>query len=69
MIKTKHPLRLWRNARQMTAAELAVKVGIHESYLSVIETGRRRASADVKRRLSYVTGVPIKQMVAFEPAP
>ena len=65
MLKTKHPIRLWRLRRQITLRELALLAEIDESYLSVIETGNRQASQDVIRRLSMATGIPQRRIAEF----
>ena len=66
MTKTQHPIRLWRLARQITAVELAESAGIHQSYLSFIDTGKRQASQDVIRRLSAATGIPQRRIAEFQ---
>lgn len=38
----RHFIRQWRQYREMTQATLAERIGIDRSYLSSIETGRRR---------------------------
>ena len=39
---TRHHIRAWRKYRGLTQAQLAERIGIDRSYLSNIETGRRR---------------------------
>jgi transcriptional regulator with XRE-family HTH domain len=39
---TRHFIRAWRKYRGLTQAQLAERIGIDRSYLSNIETGRRR---------------------------
>jgi transcriptional regulator with XRE-family HTH domain len=39
---TRHFIRAWRKYRGLTQAQLADRIGIDRSYLSNIETGRRR---------------------------
>jgi transcriptional regulator with XRE-family HTH domain len=39
---TRHFIRAWRKHRGLTQAQLAERIGIDRSYLSNIETGRRR---------------------------
>lgn len=42
MTSPSHFIRAWRKARGLTQQQLADQVGIDRSYLSNIETGRRR---------------------------
>jgi DNA-binding XRE family transcriptional regulator len=46
------PLRLWRKHRGMTLETLSSAVGIGMSFLSQIETGARRGSPAVWRKLA-----------------
>ena len=47
-----HPVRVWREHRGMTQAALARAAGISKSYLSLIESGRKRGSLQVLERLA-----------------
>ncbi|MGD8791460.1 MAG: helix-turn-helix transcriptional regulator [Anaerolineae bacterium] len=42
-----HPVRVWREHRGLTQKQLAEAAGISVPYLSQIETGKRRGSAEV----------------------
>ena len=42
-----HPVRVWREYRGLTQQQLAAAAGISVPYLSQIELGRRKGSADV----------------------
>jgi ribosome-binding protein aMBF1 (putative translation factor) len=46
------PLRIWRKHRGMTLEALSTAVGIGKSFLSQIETGGRRGSPAVWRKLA-----------------
>ncbi|HLI67554.1 MAG TPA: helix-turn-helix transcriptional regulator [Caulobacteraceae bacterium] len=41
-VASRHFIRAWRKHRGLTQAQLAERIGIDRSYLSNIETGRRR---------------------------
>ena len=47
-----HPLRVWRTHRGLTLARLAGQVGVSRQMLSMVETGRSQASADLLGRLA-----------------
>jgi transcriptional regulator with XRE-family HTH domain len=56
MANQRHYIREWRKHRGLTQAQLAERIGIAESYVSKIESGKRRydqpfleAAADVLR--------------------
>lgn len=47
LLEGENPIRVWRQHRGLTQAELAEKVGISDPYLSQLETGRRKGSPEV----------------------
>lgn len=47
-----HPLRVWRDFRGLTLAQLASRVGVSRQMLSMIENGRSRASSALLGRLA-----------------
>jgi len=47
-----HPVRVWREYRGMTQEALAGAAGISKSYLSLIESGRKRGSLQVLERIA-----------------
>ncbi|MBB3205494.1 transcriptional regulator with XRE-family HTH domain [Rhodopirellula rubra] len=51
-------IRLLRDANRLTAVELADKLGVNKSYVSLLESDSRSPSVDVVRRLGEVLGVP-----------
>lgn len=53
-------LRVEREQAQMTQEETALQAGIDRSYLSQIETGRRRVSLYVACRLAHVFGKKVE---------
>jgi len=60
---TKHPLRIWREYRDLTQDALAEKVGVGKSYISQIETGRREGSVSVYRAIAKALQIDIDDLV------
>ena len=60
---TKHPLRIWREYRDLTQDALAEKVGVGKSYISQIETGRREGSISVYRKIAKALQIDIDDLV------
>jgi DNA-binding XRE family transcriptional regulator len=58
-----NPVRAIREWRDMTQGELAVAVGISQSYLSEIETGRRKGPAGLQKKFSRALGVPTDLLI------
>jgi len=54
-----NPLRVLRGLRGMTQDELAAAAGLSQSYLSDIEAGRKRGTADTLKTLARVLSVPL----------
>jgi DNA-binding XRE family transcriptional regulator len=53
-----NPVRVLREWRNRTQAELAVSVGIAQNYLSDIENGKRKGPFDLHRKIASSLGVP-----------
>ena len=56
-------LRRARELRGLSANNLALQVGVSQSIISQIETGRVRASAELTRRIAEVLNVPVEFLV------
>lgn len=52
-----HPVRVYREWRGMTSADLAKAAAVSAGHLSDVERGRRQASDEVRRRLAGALGV------------
>ena len=55
-------VRVWREHRGMTQAELAARSGLSSSYVSQIEAGRRHGSLKVLRRLARALAVDLEDL-------
>nr|WSS63291.1 helix-turn-helix transcriptional regulator [Streptomyces sp. NBC_01177] len=53
-------LREWRHSRRLSQLDLALAAGISPRYVSLIETGRSRPSADMVLRLADQLDVPLR---------
>jgi predicted transcriptional regulator len=58
-----NPIRVIREWRGMTQAELTVAVGMTQGYLSDLENGRRRGAADSLAKLARALRVPLDLLV------
>lgn len=56
-------IRVARAARQLTQGELAAKIGIASSYVSLMETGRRKPGPDTVEALCRALRVPMHLFV------
>jgi DNA-binding XRE family transcriptional regulator len=63
LIAGDNPVRVFRKHRKMTLADIAKKCGIAMPYLSQIETGKRKASADVLKKLAGALAVSIDDLI------
>jgi DNA-binding XRE family transcriptional regulator len=54
-----NPIRVLREWRDMTQAELVVSVGITQGYLSDIEAGKRKGPVALHQKLARALDVPI----------
>lgn len=51
-------IRNYRLAAELSQEELAERSGLHWTYISQIERGRRNVSVDALRRIGIALGVP-----------
>jgi transcriptional regulator with XRE-family HTH domain len=59
-----HPVRAWRDYRNLSQAQLAGVVGISRAYLAQIEGGERTGTLEVTARIARALGCRIEQMIA-----
>lgn len=57
-----NPIRVWREHRGLSQAELAAKAGISATYLSQLESGKRDGTIEVLQDISAVLGVPLDDL-------
>lgn len=57
------PVRAWREARGLTQAQLAEAAGISISYLSQIESGKRKGGAEVLAALARALRVSLDDIL------
>jgi DNA-binding XRE family transcriptional regulator len=54
-----HPIRVLREWRDMTQAELVASAGITQGYLSDLEAGKRKGPVALHQKIARALGVPI----------
>lgn len=59
IIAGEHPVRVWREHRGMTAAQLAEAAQVSKTYLSEIETGKKPGSVEAYKAIAGALGVPV----------
>jgi DNA-binding XRE family transcriptional regulator len=52
LVEGHNPLRVWREHRGLSQADLAVRAGLSQQTISMLETGRRKGTLDHLRRLA-----------------
>ena len=58
-----NPIRVWREHRGLSQAELATRAGISASYLSQLESGKRAGTTEVLAALGNVLGLTLDDLV------
>ncbi len=48
---------------RLNSKQLAHKLGISESYMCMLRSGRRRPSPDLAQKIETVTGIPFKKLL------
>jgi DNA-binding XRE family transcriptional regulator len=54
-----NPIRVLRQFRKETQAELALAVGIAQNYLSDLETGNRKGPLELHQKIARFLGIPL----------
>ena len=49
--------------KHMSPKQLAAKLDISESYMSMLRSGRRRPSPELARKIETLTGIPLKNLL------
>ena len=57
-----------RTKKDMTMKQIAVELGITESYYSLIENGDRQKMMDISlaKKLSDILDIPVEKIIALE---
>lgn len=63
LIERENPVRVWREYRGLSRAQLAEKAEITAAYLSQIESGRRGGSSKVLRAIAATLDVDLDDIV------
>ncbi|MCA9930999.1 MAG: helix-turn-helix domain-containing protein [Anaerolineales bacterium] len=58
-----NPIKVWREYREMTQAQLAKKAGISAAFLSQIESGKRTGSTDVLKAIAAALDLTLDDIV------
>jgi DNA-binding XRE family transcriptional regulator len=61
------PLRVWREHRGMSAAQVAEAVGVTPAHVSKLESGKGDPSVAVLVKLARVLHTTVEELIGFEP--
>jgi predicted transcriptional regulator len=64
LIAGENPIRVWRRHRGLTLERLAGESDLSPAYLSQLETGKRRGTVPVLRRLAQALRVELSDLTA-----
>ena len=57
--RSENPIRVLRQFRELTQAELGAGVGITQNYLSDLEAGKRKGPLELHQKIARFLGVPL----------
>lgn len=57
--RSENPIRVLRQFRELTQAELSAGVGITQNYLSDLEAGKRKGPLELHQKIAGFLGVPL----------
>ena len=66
LLDGENPLRVWREYRGLTQQQVAEAAGISKPYLSQLESGQRKGTAEVLQAIAKVLNVSLDDLVMSE---
>ena len=66
-VKLKTRLKDLRTERKLSQGQVAMRVGVHRSYIAKIEHGQRMPGRDLLFRLANIFGCRVDDLIAFDP--
>lgn len=63
MVAGESPIRVWREYRGLSVRDLAGRAGISQPYLSQMEAGRRKGTADTLGRIAEALGIGVDDLI------
>jgi DNA-binding XRE family transcriptional regulator len=66
LLDGKNPLRVWREYRGLTQQQVAEVAGISKPYLSQLESGQRKGTAEVLQAIARALQVSLDDLVMAE---
>jgi DNA-binding XRE family transcriptional regulator len=63
-----HPVRVWREHRELSQAALAERAGLPQPTIAMIETGKRRGTTAQIHKLAKALDVSLDTLVGWQPA-
>ncbi len=66
LLDGENPIRVWRAYRKLTQQQLAEQAELSKPYLSQLESGKRRGSVEILKRIAKVLDLSVEDLVAEE---
>jgi len=63
LLDGENKLKVWRNFRDLTQAELSKRADITQAMIAMIETGKRVGKAEVLRRLAEALNIDVDDLI------
>lgn len=63
LLAGENAVRVWRQYRELTQAELAARVGLAQSYVAMVERGERSGSVQALRKMAAAVGVDLDALI------
>jgi DNA-binding XRE family transcriptional regulator len=60
------PIRVWREYRNLTQAQLAEQTGVKQSYIAMLEASERQGTVDVLVKIARVLKVDVDDLLPQE---
>lgn len=64
LLAAESPVKVWRQYRGLTQTDLAVRAGLSQSYVTMIERGERTGSIEALRKIAAALKVDLDDLVS-----
>ncbi len=66
LLDGENPIRVWREYRKLTQQQVAEQAELSKPYLSQLESGKRRGSVEILKRIAKVLDLSLEDLVIEE---
>ncbi len=63
LVSGQSPIKVWRQYRGLSQAQLAEAIGVSQAYVAQLETGQRQGKPDLFKKMAEALGVVVDDLI------